>query len=335
MGKPGILVVSLDFELFWGIRDFARLEEHRECLIRVRRVVPRVLELFRRYGIHATWATVGMLFCSSDAELRRYLPDRLPTYADPSQSPYGDLARTGRDESEDPFHFAPSLIDTIRSVPNQEIGSHTFSHYYCLENGQDREAFRDDLAAALQVARAHGVTLRSLVFPRNQVNPAYLDLCREAGIVAYRGTESSWLHLPRPFQRETRARRLARLLDCYANVSGDHGYPIPAETSERPVNIPSSRLLRRYIPALKWLEGLRQRRILSSMTNAASSGRVFHLWMHPEELAEYPQPNLDFLEGVLSHFARLRRRYGMESLNMAEYAERLHPARLTLARMAS
>jgi hypothetical protein len=220
-------------------------------------------------------------------------------------------------------------------VPNQEIGSHTFSHYYCLENGQDREAFRDDLAAALEVARARGVTLRSLVFPRNQVNPAYLDLCREAGIVAYRGTESSWLHLPRPFQRETRARRLARLLDCYANVSGDHLYPIPAETSERPVNIPSSRLLRRYIPALKWLEGLRLRRILSSMTNAASSGRVFHLWMHPEELAEYPQPNLDFLQGVLSHFARLRRRYGMESLNMAEYAERLHPARLTLARMAS
>jgi hypothetical protein len=101
------------------------------------------------------------------------------------------------------------------------------------------------------------------------------------------------------------------------------------------VNIPSSRLLRRYIPALKWLEGLRLRRILASMTNAASSGRVFHLWMHPEELAEYPEPNLDFLEGVLSHFARLRRRYGMESLNMAEYAERLHPARLTLARLAS
>jgi hypothetical protein len=56
--------------------------------------------------------------------------------------------------------------------------------------------------------------------------------------------------------------------------------------------------------------------------------------MHPEELAEYPEPNLDFLEGVLSHFARLGRRYGMESLSMAEYAERLPPARLTLERLA-
>jgi len=127
MGKPGILVVSLDFELFWGIRDFARLAEHRERLIRVRGVVPRVLELFRQYGVHATWATVGMLFCSSDAELRRYLPDRLPAYADPSQSPYGDLAQIGRNEFEDPFHLAPSLIEAIRSAPNQEIGSHTFS----------------------------------------------------------------------------------------------------------------------------------------------------------------------------------------------------------------
>jgi hypothetical protein len=57
--------------------------------------------------------------------------------------------------------------------------------------------------------------------------------------------------------------------------------------------------------------------------------------MHPEELAQYPEPNLDFLEGVLSHFACLRRQHGMESLNMAEYAERLHPARISLERLAS
>jgi hypothetical protein len=71
------------------------------------------------------------------------------------------------------------------------------------------------------------------------------------------------------------------------------------------------------------------------MTNAACGGRMFHLWMHPEELAEYPEPSLVFLEDVLKHFARLRRRYGMESLNMAEYAERLNPARLAIARLAS
>jgi peptidoglycan/xylan/chitin deacetylase (PgdA/CDA1 family) len=334
MGKPGVLVVSLDFELFWGIRDFARLAQHRECLLRVREIVPRILDSFRQYGIHATWATVGMLFCSSPSELHRHLPDCLPRYADPSQSPYGDLARIGRNESEDPFHLAPSLIETIRSTPNQEIGSHTFSHYYCLEDGQDREAFRGDLEASLGVARARGVTLRSLVFPRNQVNPEYLDLCREMGIIAYRGTESSWLYRPRPFKCRARIRRLVRLLDCYANVSGDHGYPIPA-TSEQPVNIPSSRLLRRYVPALKWLEPLRLRRIRRSMTNAARNGRLFHLWMHPEELAAYPQSNLDFLDKLLRHFAELRTRYGMESLSMAEYAQRLQPARFSAARLAS
>jgi len=333
MGKPGVLVVSLDFELFWGIRDFARLEERREHLLRVRELVPRVLESFRRYGIHATWATVGMLFCSSRAELHRHLPDCLPRYADPSQSPYGDLAQIGRNEFEDPFHLAPSLIEAIRSAPNQEIGSHTFSHYYCLEDGQDRDAFRGDLEASVRLARTRGVTLRSLVFPRNQVNAAYLDLCREKGIVAYRGTESSWLHRPRPFKRETCARRLARLLDCYTNISGDHGYPIP-RTSEQPVNIPSSRLLRNHIPALKWLEPLRLRRISRSMTNAARDGRLFHLWMHPEELAAHQEPNLDFLEKLLAHFAGLRMRYGMESLNMAEYAGRLQPARLSIERVA-
>jgi hypothetical protein len=70
------------------------------------------------------------------------------------------------------------------------------------------------------------------------------------------------------------------------------------------------------------------------MTNAARAGRLFHLWMHPEELAAHQEPNLDFLEKLLAHFAGLRMRYGMESLNMAEYAGRLQPARLSTERVA-
>jgi hypothetical protein len=60
--SSGILVISLDFELYWGVRDVFALEEYASNLLGVRKVVPAVLQLFDQYGIHATWATVGFLF---------------------------------------------------------------------------------------------------------------------------------------------------------------------------------------------------------------------------------------------------------------------------------
>lgn len=321
--SAGIFVVSLDLELFWGVHDFARLEDRRECLLRVRTLVPLLLRMFSEYGVHATWAAVGFLFFGTREELNRALPPCLPEYADPAFSPYARLEEIGENEQEDPYHFAPSLLRAIRDTANQEIGSHTFSHYYCLERAQNAHAFRSDLRAAAAAAQQLGVSLRSLVFPRNQVNPAYLDICREAGILAFRGTESSWVYSPRPRRKESQMRRLARALDCYCNVTGHHTYPTAATHLGPPVNVPSSRLMRPCIPALRSLEGLRLRRICSGMTYAARHGHIFHLWMHPEELAENPDENLGFLENILAHFRNLRQQEGMESLHMRAVAGRM------------
>ncbi len=315
--QEGVFVVSIDLELFWGVHDVARLEDHREALLRVRRLVPSLLELFERYDIHATWAAVGFLFFRTREDLTWAIPRCLPNYARQALSPYAHVGQIGSDEADDPYHFAPSLLEAIQRVPHQEIGSHTFSHYYCLERSQTAEAFRSDLTAAVAAARRFGVTLRSLVFPRNQVNSAYLDICRQLGIFTYRGTESSWLYRPRSHSRETFVRRLARLADCYLNLSGHytHALALPGTT---PVNVPSSRLLTRHLPGLKWLEPLRLARIRSGMTYAARRGRMFHLWMHPEELAEYPRESLNMLEKILAHFQDLRAGYAMHSLNMGE-----------------
>ena len=319
----GAFVVSVDLELYWGVHDVARLDDHREALLRVRELAPRLLRLFERYGIHATWAAVGFLFFGTRESLTRGMPRRLPEYSPKTLSPYSRVNELGRDEAADPYHFAPSLLRAIQAAPHQEIGSHTFSHYYCLEKAQTAEAFREDLLAAVAAARQFGVTLRSLVFPRNQVNPAYLETCREAGIVAYRGTERSWLYQPRPRSAETRIRRLARLADSYFNLTGRHTYPLEGRAQGGVANVPSSRLLPRHLRALKWLEPLRARRICGGMTFAARQGQAFHLWMHPEELAEYPDETLGMMEKILAHYQSLRLDYGMRSLNMGEAAEQL------------
>ena len=55
-------MVSLDFELYWGVRDKTSLEAYKANLLGARHIIPRLLELFAHYGVRATWATVGFLF---------------------------------------------------------------------------------------------------------------------------------------------------------------------------------------------------------------------------------------------------------------------------------
>jgi peptidoglycan/xylan/chitin deacetylase (PgdA/CDA1 family) len=315
-------VVSLDFELYWGIRDHVALDARRERLLGARRAVPRLLRTFTSYGVHATWATVGFLFLDGREELLQRVPARTPRYANRKLSPYEEVSTTGTDEESDPFHFAPSLVRQIAATPGQELGTHTFSHYYCLEAGQTREEFRHDLAAALGCAEEKtGRRPESLVFPRNQTNPQYLAACRQLGIHAYRGGERAWPYRAIGGGRTVRsAQRLLRLADAYLDLFGAHTSPVAHPADGLPVNVPSSRFLRPWSPSLRALEPLRVRRITSAMTHAARSGEVFHLWWHPHNFGEHQEENFAVLHRVLDHFAELRRRHGMRSVSMGEVA---------------
>src|SRR5262249_35841561 len=76
--KLGILVISLDFEIYWGVRDLVTLDEYRDNLLGVRKVVPGMLQLFRQYGVRVTWATVGLLFHSTREQMMQSLPNNRP-----------------------------------------------------------------------------------------------------------------------------------------------------------------------------------------------------------------------------------------------------------------
>jgi hypothetical protein len=58
----GTLVISLDLELYWGMRDVISIDDYQKHLVGVRQAIPAILELFEKYKIHATWATVGFLY---------------------------------------------------------------------------------------------------------------------------------------------------------------------------------------------------------------------------------------------------------------------------------
>ena len=319
---PGIFTVSLDLELYWGVRDARSLQDYERNLRGEREAIRGMLGLFEEHGIHATWATLGFLFFKNVDELRQNLPEVLPDYRHGPLSSYRyieDHAWGG----DDHYHFAPEMIELIRQYDGQEIGTHTFSHYYCLEDGQTIESFRADLQAAVAAARAQGIPVTSLVFPRNQGNPDYLPVLEELGIACYRGNESAPFYTPKNQREQNLLVRATRLIDAYVNLSGYNTYTLEECARTRPFNIPSSRFLRPYSHRLALLEGLRMRRIKRAMEQAAAENRLFHLWWHPHNFGADIERNLACLREVLGYYGHLRRVHGMQSLNMGEIASML------------
>ncbi len=171
----GIFTLSLDFELAWGSRDVVRdlpaLE--RMALVTREAVVPPMVELFRRRGVVATWATVGHLFLDTEAQ--------------------------------EPAYAARSLVRALRDA-GQEVGSHSFEHPVF---GQIDETTADrDLARCVAEAGVLGMQLRSFVFPRNV--PGHVPLLKKHGFRTWRPPEPAWYKrrgVPGP------AQRLAHLVD--------------------------------------------------------------------------------------------------------------------------
>jgi peptidoglycan/xylan/chitin deacetylase (PgdA/CDA1 family) len=317
----GALVISLDFEIHWGVRDiYSVCGSYRQHMLGVRQAIPQILDLFEAYDIGATWATVGCLFASSRQQLEAFYPKLRPEYEDRALDPYQEVV--GDDEVADPFHFAPTLIAGIAKRSRQEIGTHTFSHYYCLERGQNRETFKADLESAIAIAGAYGYQIRSIVFPRNQINPEYAEQLLEVGIDCYRGTEQGWIYRPASAKAERKLHiYAARWLDRYINLSGHHLSDWNhIWQSNGLCNIPSSRFLRPYARRWKYLEPLLVRRIVDAMHAAATSNKIFHLWWHPHNFGMNTTENIAVLKNILTAFARFRTLYGMRSLTMSEAA---------------
>jgi peptidoglycan/xylan/chitin deacetylase (PgdA/CDA1 family) len=315
----GALIISLDFELHWGVRDrFSATGPYRVNLLGVREAVWRMLELFREFDVAVTWATVGFLFARTKYELEASWPAVRPRYRDRRLDPYQEPV--GGDETSDPIHFAPSLIDAIRATPRQEIGTHTYSHYYCLEPGQDREMFRADIESAAAMARAHGIAIRSIVFPRNQRNPAYDDVLVQAGLICYRGTQNAWMHRSARGSRQTLVKRAARLTDAYMPV-GDRTFGWREIAGTGPLtNVPASFFVRPCGARENTLDRLHLHRLIGSMRHAATQHRILHIWWHPHNFGRDVGPNIRRLRELLTVFAECRDRYAMQSLSMAEVA---------------
>lgn len=312
-------VISLDFELYWGVRD-SRGPEYFDSLLGVHTVVPELVKLFNKYDVACTWATVGAIFCSNIECFKEFSPDNTPTYVKADFSPYVELNYL--ESLDENLLFAPMLIDHICHADRQEIASHTFSHYYALESGQNIEQFKADLYACKNILSEHNQSLKSLVFPRNQVNPDYLNVCKEFGYSCFRGNPTHWAYRAETREYRSIFKRAFRLIDSYIPLSGSLRQSVEVDEKSGMVNVPASLFLRPWNCKLSLLEPLRLWRIKWSMTRTAKNGGIFHLWWHPHNFSMYRNENLSFLEDILKHFQVLNKKYNMSSVTMDEVAQR-------------
>lgn len=316
----GAFVISLDFELMWGVRDHRSVAEYGDAVLGVRQALPQMIDRFRTHGLRASWAAVGFLFAKDRAELLDFVPEVLPDYGHATLSPY-DFLRTGlgQDERDDPYHFGWSMLDRVAQTDGQDIGTHTHCHYYCLEPGQSAAAFAADAQAAAALAGTKGHRLQSLVFPRNQMTPDHVKIAARHGVTVWRGNPQSWAYLPRSGEDNSKPVRAVRLLDGALPLVGGLDFAA-AEQQHGITNVPASRFLRPWSPKMAGYMRLHVRRIKAEMTRAAKTGRNYHLWWHPHNFGRHTEANIAQMEDILTHFRVLQDRYGWQSRNMTDFA---------------
>ena len=316
--KNGYLVISLDFELMWGIFDVIDGKVKQNYFRNTRESIPQVLELFEEYDINATWAVVGMLLNKDWNEWSQNFPSELPNYNNSSLSAY-KFGISVKGTAEEEMFFAPELVTSISRTKGQEIGTHTYSHYYCLEKGQNSDHFRLDLEKSIELANHHGFSIKSLVFPRNQLRREYLEICNKYGIETVRSNPSSWYW--RDTTSEALLNKAARSGDAYLPF-GKKSYSF--DQLEQHKNFPLEQKASRFLRPVeknKTLRRMKLRRIKQEIGEAAVKKEVYHLWWHPHNFGDNPTEGLRDLREILEHYKECNLRYQFRSVTMHQLSQ--------------
>ena len=306
----GSVVLSVDAELGWGFHDQA--SPPRDRIAASRRGWLTLLELLDEYEVPATWAVVGHLFLSDCDGVHAEHPTPIGWF---------DHERGPRQLPGD-FRYGRGLVEAIRaaSVPH-EVGSHTFSHVEMGEEGTSRALARAEVAASIEVARDAGLELSSFVFPRNSVG--HRDVLAAYGFQCYRGVQPDdpGPGLLRP------ARKLAT-----ATVGDPPQLIRPTVDEYGLVDVPASMFLfgfeglpRSVVEQVIGDPVVRQAR--RGVDEVVETDRVFHMWLHPNNLVR--ERDVERMRSVLEHVVRARRETSLEIETMQEVADRVLHERST------
>lgn len=315
---PAIFTVSLDLELHWGVFDHTSTAAFAQRSARTRVAIPRLLSLFEAYEFGATWATIGALMHRTGDSLRDAWPFSNPLYDDSALDPT-PLARSVSAGHAAEEHLGGDLVDAVLAAPRQELGTHTFAHFCCDEDGATPERFDEDLSAAAETAKTLGVSLKSLVFPRNQVRGWALNVARDHGVSSYRGTANHAAYRSGRGSKQTPQVRAFRLVDSVLPLSG-HGEQVVSLDDSGLINVPASRFFRPFSGGRPGAM-LHTRRVCSDIDRVAKSGGLYHLWWHPHNMGGDTDLFIECTTRVMDRVDHWRKQGRLHTMTMGEVAE--------------
>jgi len=315
MNKTGALCISLDFEKFWGVHDVTNLKNNEQHLIKVNRIVDQLLELFKKYDIHCTWAVVGLLNFDSLKELENYSKPINIGYDLNEYSPFPISKYQLKNVNPNAF-LAKQEIEKIKNSPKQEIASHTFSHLYCLEQG----VYDTDIKNDIKYFNETIGDINSIIFPRNQVNEKYINYLSKKKQITYRGNQQNKFWANSDYKTEGILKKSGRVIDAYIKISEDNLIDWNSLKQNKNINIPASRFLRPY-QFNNTIEKLKIKRIKKQMLAAAKQNKIYHLWWHPHNFSKNTDENFKQLESLFIYYVHLNKAYNFKSLNMNEISK--------------
>jgi len=316
LNNKGRFIISLDFELFWGMSDIMNINSSKTQFYfkNTRNIIPDYISIFEKYNVKVTWATVGFLFARSKSELNKFIPEKLPCYNKLNLNNFNFISTIKRNEKNSPLLIANSLINKINKSNNNEIASHTFSHFYCNENGVNDADFRNDILSALKIANFNNIIVKSLVLPRNQINNLHLKKIDDLGINVVRiNPDYFWWKNTDIFSRTF------RLLESYIPFILDGNFQ--TISNKKMYFTTGSRFLRPFNKSFNLFNKLHLFKIKREMKYAAINNLDYHLWWHPHNFSNNTKNNFDTLNEILNYYKFLENKYDFKSILMKDIYE--------------
>lgn len=290
----GTVVFSADFELAWAFR-FSKKSSNiaeKKGLIE-RNNFGSIVELFNKYKIPVTWATVGHLFldnCKKGKEGVAHEDMPRPFFFENRNWSYmkGDWYEHDpcTENSKDSVWYAPDLISRIISSPiKHEIGCHTFSHIDCTYENCTKELMIAEVDKCVQLAAKLNLKLESFVFPGG--TKGNLEVLMDRGFICYRQPMKN--HIDYPY------------IDAHGLVA-----------------IPSSFCLDR--DPYNWTVDFHKKIIDSYINRVINSKQVCHFWFHPSMEPWYLENILPY---VLESIASAAQKGNIQILTMGSLARKV------------
>ena len=272
--ERGVVMITFDTEQIWGYLDLFDEARFRATFPYAEGIGDRLLRILVEAKISATWSVVGGMSLAGG----RGAGD--PRFAGLPSSWIREI-RAG-DEVSAPLYYARQFVARIRDASHyQEVGLHGgISHLPWRRPARSEAMLEKELTSGIRALEELGIRPTSFTFPRNL--EAHHHLLRRHGIRCYRGRGPAMTeHIAQPVLRFS-----LRLASEFFRT----GPPVvlPEEKLPGLWNVPSSLLPFRMTEAFNTVvpPSTRRVRVRRGIERAAQTHQIFHLWLHPENLAE-------------------------------------------------